>query len=187
MSAVTVKIQGGDKYKKFLAKMAEIAGGVKAGIFGDATTTTENGRSMHVAEYAAYNEFGATIAVTPKMRAWFHYQGIHLSKDTESIRIPARPFMRTVAKEKPKTWIGTMVKYLRGKAENPAAWKDALGLAGEQMKSDIVDSIQNGSWTPNSPATVMMKESKGKSEPDHPLMDTGHMIAAVTYQVVDKV
>ena len=29
--AVTVKVTGGDKYKKFLAKLGEIAGGVKAG------------------------------------------------------------------------------------------------------------------------------------------------------------
>lgn len=155
--AVTVEIKGGDKYKKFLAKMAEIAGGVKAGILNNATTT--DGQS--IAEYAVYNEFGTS-------------------------RIPARPFMRTVAKEKPKQWIGEMVRHVRGKATNPAVWKEALGLAGESMKSDIKDSIQNGSWTPNAPATVAAKARKGKVEPDHPLIDTGQMIAAVSYEVTDK-
>ena len=157
MSAVTVDIKGGDKYKKFLAKMAEIAGGVKAGILGGATTT--DGKS--IAEYAVYNEFGTK-------------------------NIPSRPFMRTVAKEKPKKWVSSMVAHIKGKATKPEAWKGALVLAGESMKSDIKDSIQNGSWTPNAPATIAAKKRKGKVEPDHPLIDTGQMLAAVSYEVVDN-
>ena len=158
--AVTVDIKGGDKYKKFLAKMAEIAGGVKAGILNNATTT--DGKS--IAEYAVYNEFGT--------------YGRN--------KIPARPFMRTVAKEKPKQWIGEIVRHVRGRATDPAIWKQALGVAGESMKSDIKDSIQNGAWTPNAEATVDAKRRKGKDEPDHPLIDTGQMLAAVSYEVVDK-
>ena len=154
---VTVEIKGGDKYKKFLAKVAEIAGGVKAGILNNATTT--DGKS--IAEYAVYNEYGTK-------------------------NIPARPFMRTVAKEKPKQWIGEMVRHVRGKATEQAVWEEALGLAGESMKSDIKDSIQNGNWTPNAPATVAAKARKGKVEPDHPLIDTGQMLAAVSYEVVEK-
>ncbi len=37
------------------------------------------------------HEFGATIAVTPKSRAFLHYIGIHLKKETTVIRIPPRP------------------------------------------------------------------------------------------------
>lgn len=157
MAAVNVEIKGGDKYKAFLDKMAQIAGGVKAGILGGATTT--DGQS--IAEYAVYNEFGTS-------------------------RIPARPFMRTVAKEKPEQWVKNMVSIVKGRAKDPQAWKEALGLAGEQMKADIKDSIQNGSWTPNAPATVATKKRKGKVEPDHPLIDTGQMLEAVSYEVVDK-
>ena len=157
--AVTVKISGGDKYKKFLAKMSEIAGGVKAGILNNATTT--DGKS--IATYAAYNEFGGA-----------------------NNHPPSRPFMRTVAKERPKVWVGQMVAKIRGNATKPEAWKGALVLAGESMKADIKDSIQNGAWTPNAEATVNAKRRKGKVEPDHPLMDTGQMLAAVSYEVVDK-
>ena len=159
MSAVTVDIKGGDKYKKFLAKMAEIAGGVKAGILGGATNT--DGKS--IAEYAVYNEFGGA-----------------------NNRPPSRPFMRTVAKERPKVWVGQMVAKIRGNATKPEAWKGALVLAGESMKSDIKNSIQNGAWKPNAEATVNAKRRKGKVEPDHPLIDTGQMLAAVSYEVVDK-
>ena len=155
--AVTVSIKGGDKYKKFLAKMAEIAGGVKAGILNNATTA--DGQSIPT--YAVYNEYGTK-------------------------NIPARPFMREVAKEKPKVWIGTMVGHIRNRAADPQAWKDALGKAGEQMEKDIKNSIQNGSWNPNAPSTVAAKARKGKTEPDHPLIDTGQMLAAVSYEVIDK-
>ena len=157
MSGVTVDIKGGDKYKKFLAKMAEIAGGVKAGILGGATSAD----GKRIAEYAAYNEFGTK-------------------------NIPARPFMRTVAKERPKVWVGQMVRKIRGNATKPEAWKSALVLAGESMKSDIKNSIQAGKWTPNAPATIAAKKRKGKVEPDHPLIDTGQMLAAVSYEVMDK-
>ena len=158
MSAVNVKITGGDKYKAFLAKMAQIAGGVKSGILEGATNRVTG---EPIAPYAVYNEFGTS-------------------------RIPARPFMRTVAKEKPKKWVSSMVAHIKGKATNPEAWKGALVLAGESMKSDIKDSIQNGSWTPNAPATIAAKKRKGKVEPDHPLIDTGQMLAAVSYEVMDK-
>ena len=156
---VTVSMTGGEKYKKFLAKLGEIAGGVKAGILNGATTT--DGKS--IAEYAAYNEFGGA-----------------------NNHPPSRPFMRTVAKERPKVWVGKMVAKIRGNATKPEAWKGALVLAGESMKSDIQYSIQAGTWTPNAPATVAAKQRKGKVEPDHPLIDTGQMLAAVSYEVMSK-
>ena len=45
---------------------------------------------------AAVHEFGCTIGVTPKMRAYLHHQGIHLRASTQYIHIPARPFLRPV-------------------------------------------------------------------------------------------
>ena len=45
---------------------------------------------------AAVHEFGCTICVTPKMRAYLHYQGVHLKASTRYIHIPARPFLRPV-------------------------------------------------------------------------------------------
>ena len=48
------------------------------------------------ANIAAVHEFGCTIRVTPKMRAYLHHQGIHLRASTQYIHIPARPFLRPV-------------------------------------------------------------------------------------------
>jgi hypothetical protein len=55
-------------------------------------------------QLSAIHEEGALIAVTPKMRAFLHYIGIHLKKDTTIIRIPPRPvrkkaFKRFLAKK----------------------------------------------------------------------------------------
>lgn len=157
--AVSVEIKGGDKYKRFLDKLAEIAGGVKAGIFAG-STNSETGEP--IAPYAYYNEFGTSRG------------------------IPPRPFMRTVAAENPKDWIAKMVQHVKGRAKDPAVWKEALYVVGEQMASDIRDSIENGSWTPNAQSTKDAKRRRGKSENDHPLMDTGSMLHAVTYEVIDK-
>ena len=49
-----------------------------------------------LSEIAAVHEFGCTIKVTPKMRAYLHYQGVHLKPSTQMIYIPARPFLRPV-------------------------------------------------------------------------------------------
>ena len=183
---VTVKIKGGDKYKAFLAKMAEIAGGVKAGIL-EKSTNANNAGGANIASYAFWNEFGVSrIPVTPKMRAYMHYRGVHLKQDTTFLSIPPRPFMRTVAKERPKVWVGTMVQHIRGRAKDPAIWKQALGKAGEQMVKDIQNSIQNGSWTLNAPLTVKWKAERGKSQPDKPLVDTGDMLHAVDFEVMPK-
>jgi len=48
---------------------------------------------------ASVLEFGATIMVTPKMRAYLHYLGLHLKTDTAAIHIPARPLFRTTFDE----------------------------------------------------------------------------------------
>ena len=45
---------------------------------------------------AAVHEFGCTIQVTPKMRAYFHYNGLHLKATTQFINIPPRPFLRPI-------------------------------------------------------------------------------------------
>lgn len=61
---------------------------VQVGIFSD-----------EKAMIASVLEFGATIMVTPKMRAYLHHIGMHLRRDTASIHIPARPLFRATFDE----------------------------------------------------------------------------------------
>ena len=153
MSAVHITVTGGDKYKAILEKIARLKLTTQAGIPAGATTT--DGKSIPM--YAAYNEFGTS-------------------------RIPARPFMRTTANEHQNEWCETLAGALKGEILKDNA-KKAMGLVGEQMKAHIQQTIQKGIFAPNSPKTVANKRRKGKREPDHPLIDTGQMLASIISEV----
>ena len=148
-----VTVTGGDKYKAVLEKIARLKLTAQAGIPAGATTT--DGKSIPM--YAAYNEFGTS-------------------------RIPARPFMRTTANEHQNEWCETLAGALKGEILKDNA-KGAMGLVGEQMKAHIQQTIQKGSFAPNSPKTIATKRRKGKVEPDHPLIDTGQMLASIISEV----
>ena len=148
-----VTVTGGDKYKAVLEKIARLKLTAQAGIPSGATTT--DGKSIPM--YAAYNEFGTS-------------------------RIPARPFMRTTANEHQNERCETLAGALKGEILKDNA-KGAMGLVGEQMKAHIQQTIQKGSFAPNAPRTVANKRAKGKGEPDHPLIDTGQMIASIISEV----
>lgn len=156
LMGVNVEIKGGAKLRKLLAQLSRIGGGVKAGFLKGSTTT--DGKSIPM--YAAYNEYGTS-------------------------RIPARPFMRTTAKEHQKEWIGILGHSLKGKLTEKTAIRTALGACGQTMVSDIQATIQQGSFAPNAESTIKAKQRKGKTEPDHPLIDTGQMLAAVSSEVYD--
>lgn len=183
MGAANFHVTGGGKWQKLLTRLSEMKLGVKAGIPKGATNAN-TGASIPM--YAAVNEFGANITVTPRMRAWMHFQGIHLRKDTSTIVIPPRPFLRTTAKEKANSWVNALAFAVKGKADKPEAWYDGMGLVGEAMKADIKASIEKGSWAPNSSMTIAMKTAKGKTDPAHPLVDTGDMLLSVISEVVKK-
>lgn len=54
----------------------------------------ERARGKELVSIAAVQEFGATIKVTPRMRAFLHAKGLHLKATTKAIVIPPRPFVR---------------------------------------------------------------------------------------------
>ena len=151
-----VIITGGTKYQDVLEKIASVRKGVKAGILAGATTT--DGQS--IAEYAMYNEMGTR-------------------------NIPTRPFMRQTASDKQQEWLSILSAKLNWQSIEKNNAEDALGLTGEMMKAHIQQTIQKGEFTPNAKSTSDAKRRKGKTEDDHPLIDTGQMLAAVTYEVVD--
>lgn len=150
-----IEVTGGDKYKAVLEKIARLKVTARAGIPAGATTT--DGKSIPA--YAVYNELGTS-------------------------RIPARPFMRTTVNEHQNEWCETLAGALKGEVLKGDA-KGAMGLVGEQMKAHIQQTIQKGSFAPNAPRTVAMKRAKGKVEPNHPLIDTGQMLASIISEVKD--
>ncbi|MBQ8475796.1 hypothetical protein IJ531_01925, partial [bacterium] len=69
---------------------------IRVGIIGDKAYEKHESSGLTNAELGAIHEFGATINVTPKMRAFLHYIGVHLKADTTQITIPERSFLREV-------------------------------------------------------------------------------------------
>ena len=67
---------------------------IKVGIIGENATTQHSGTGLTNAQLGAIHEFGATINVTEKMRAYLHYHKLHLRKETNTIVIPTRSFLR---------------------------------------------------------------------------------------------
>jgi hypothetical protein len=137
-----------------LEKIARLGVKARAGIPAGATTT--DGKS--IPEYAVYNELGTS-------------------------RIPARPFMRQTADAHTDDWCRVVAGSVNQREIDRDGAKRAMGLVGEVMKAHIQETIQRGSFAPNAPRTVAIKRAKGKVEPDHPLIDTGQMLASVISEV----
>ena len=79
-----------------LIDKGDLVGSVTYQVLGDNNSVfigVKKGKEVNI---AAVHEFGCTIPVTPKMRAYLHYQGVHLKPSTQYIHIPARPFLRPV-------------------------------------------------------------------------------------------
>lgn len=67
---------------------------IKVGIIGSRAYEKHPDSDLTNAELGAVHEFGVTINVTEKMRNYLHSQGIHLKKDTTTVVIPTRSFLR---------------------------------------------------------------------------------------------
>lgn len=154
MGGFSVRLEGGNKYKAVLDKIIAYHKGVRAGVPSGATNATTG---ASIAMYGIYNELGTKY-------------------------IPPRPFMRRTQSENQDKWLHIIAGHLKYQ-EIEANSDKALGLAGESMKADIKQSIQHGSWAPDAPATVAAKARKGKSEPDHPLVDTGDLLKSIISEV----
>jgi len=93
LSPVTIINKGSSKP---LIDHGDLIGSVTYEVFNDNSSVfigVKKGKEVNI---AAVHEYGCTIGVTSKMRAYLHYHGIHLKKTTAYIHIPARPFLSPV-------------------------------------------------------------------------------------------
>lgn len=127
---------------------------------------------------ANVQEFGCSITVTDKMRGYLGSQGIHLRKDTTSIKIPERSFIRAGFEEKKSEIEKSCEKILEQVINLQVAPRAFFETLGELCVGFIQDYIVSLSSPPNSPATVKMKGSS------NPLMDTGRLWQSIDYRLV---
>lgn len=123
---------------------------------------------------AGIHEYGCNITVTPKMRAFLHSQGLHLSPSTTVIKIPERSFIRTGHDKNVNRIIAQTERALSQVVAGYMSIDDMLDLYGEQMATAIKTYMRDLQTPPNHPFTI---EQKGSS---NPLIDTGGLLESIT-------
>ena len=142
-----------------------------------------NGTSVQVgvlegenAWLAGIHEYGCNIEITPKMRAWLHYNGLHVKDSTKYIKIPERAFLRNGYDENRDTVVKKSSTLLPDVLEGKISIEAFLDFVGTILSSKIRVDVRNLSSPPNHPFTT---ERKGSS---NPLVDTGNMIDGINWQ-----
>jgi len=139
-------------------------------------------QDSHYAMVATVHEFGVEITVTPKMRAYLHFMGLHLRKDTATIKIPSRPFMRNGVDAFEKVFrdvAATAIEQLLGGSLLPAGVYERLGMA---CQAAIQKAMLEMKEPPLHPFTVSQRTKKSSQ----PLVDTGGLMERVTYMTVAR-
>lgn len=137
----------------------------------------EDGKILTIANV---HEFGVTIYVTKKMRAYLHRIGIHLKKETKVINIPERSFIRSGFDEN-KDDMGNKVSMLISNLINDDIDVDTFYEAiGHYCVGKIQEYLTDLSNPPLSPVTLENREHGGSN----PLIDTGKLRDAITFEIV---
>lgn len=148
---------------KHIAALEGVKGkSVEAGWFE--SDIYENG--MPVAQVARINEFGCVIIK-------------HTSKGPVKIVIPPRAFMRLAWKNFMTDHRNLQKRLAQRLFSGKITADQILGQIGLALEGHIVNSIKNGGWEPNAPATIANKGF------DKPLIHTGHMWQTVSSKVID--
>lgn len=109
---------------------------------------------------------------------------------------PRRPFMHRTFKKYSTQWTTGIMKMINDNVDNPAIVHKAFEMAGMKAAGQMKKVIRQ--WNPsdprlNSPKTIEAKRKRGRSgpnltpiKPEIALIDTGHMINSIDYEVVRK-
>lgn len=126
---------------------------------------------------AAIHEYGCNIPVTPKMRAFLHYNGLHLKKDTTQIVIPERSFLRAGYDDSREAVMDKASKLLLDVASGTLSADACYKAVGLELSSKIRDYAIALNSPPNHSFTI---DRKGSS---NPLVDSGDMIGGITWRI----
>lgn len=155
-------------YFKQLKKSAEI------GIFEN----KKDGDGQSIAEYAASNEFGATIK-SEKAKNWLAWQmrlvGIPVSIIKKDIVIPERSFMRSSYDENLNAVMESLRKNVAKDCINNGNFPSLLLKHGELVRNNMINKIRSAKeW-----ATGLSDFTKAKKGNDTILIESGNMWKAI--------
>lgn len=164
--------QGLKDLRKTLLSVKQRKSYVKAGVVGQGAEA-QRGDGITMGALAAIHEFGAP-----------------------SVGVPQRSFIRSTFDHRRPAYIATLAKLLEQVYENRMPIEKALGVIGLMMATDMKRYITTGSGVPPPlrPATIAAKLAKGSwkrrrgeegpAPSPRPLVDTGRLLGAITYEVV---
>lgn len=165
---------------------------IKIGIIGKEATTNHPKSDLTNAELGAIHEFGATITVTDKMRNYLHSQGLHLKKDTMTVVIPTRSFLRMplMSAEGKKELLNVVKSQLSNEfkaaeLKSDTANKildDTVHLLAETAYLRVLQAFESGGfgkWAPISEFTAQRRYNAGNP----PLTDTGGLRRSISYEI----
>lgn len=147
-----------------------------------ATTKALQGRKVQVgassndAWLASIHEYGCTIPVTEKMRAYLHGQGLHLKPTTTHIRIPERSFLRAGHDENADRVLKQTERALGQVLAGKMSIDDMLDLYGQQMATAIKKYMRDLKTPELHPYTIAHKGSS------NPLVDTGQLVESIVWR-----
>jgi phage gpG-like protein len=183
---------------------------IKVGIIGDKAYQKHEDSDLTNAELGAVHEFGCTINVTEKMRAYLHHIGIHLRKDTTSVVIPTRSFLRMpLLSDEFKNYLMTNNEIITifesrdftGKTKkqmaheinvdqaliimekHPSFMQDLANWIGAQALVRVQDAFNTGGFGKWAPISEVTKEHRLKDKTSPPLTDTGELRNSITAEV----
>lgn len=165
---------------------------IKVGIIGKEATQKHPDSDLTNAELGAIHEFGCTITVTDKMRRYLHSQGLHLKKDTMTVVIPTRSFLRMplMSSEGKKELLSVVKSQISNEFKavelsSGTANKiidDTVHLLAEVAYLRVLQAFESGgfgSWAPISEFTAQRRNNAGNP----PLTDTGDLRRSISYEI----
>ncbi|MBF0858167.1 hypothetical protein HKD24_02935 [Gluconobacter sp. LMG 31484] len=171
------KKKSGDRDKSGLAPGAAYADGLPVAAiayqneFGGEIEIPEHEQNIYrsVAADGSFRKNGRFVKAKSSNFETTHTVPAH------TVTIPARPFMRNAIANNRDQWpalLAAALKQAKGDIDK------ALDIAAEAIVGQVQEEIRNLGDPANAPSTV---RSKGF---DKPLIDTGHMLNSVGYEVV---
>ena len=177
------KVVDENELPKIISSLQGLSGyETEIGIFGsEAEETTVGTSSISMLDLAVILHEGCQIRVTPKMRNYLAFKGLHLKKDTKFINIPARPFIDPATEKAETSVMELLERAISGAIDRQqlpggsgsAVW-NRVGLVVTRMIQNEMVALRD---PPNHPFTIAMKGS------DNPLIDHGHLLRSVIHEV----
>lgn len=181
---------------------------IRVGIIGEDAYEKHPHTDLTMAELGAIHEFGATINVTKKMRAYLHHIGVHLKPETTSVVIPTRSFLRmpllngdfkayllkkigindinSLGRDKESK---SLVRELNvEQAQNamkkiPNIMESVANMVGAEALAQVQSAFASGGFGKWAPISEITKKNRRGNEDMPPLTDTGLLRRSIKYEV----